>query len=350
MENAVVGFLVEDPSDGRILEANEAACRLLERSEDELVGMTWREITHPEDRESGAQALAQVLREERRSVTIRKRYVSGTGRIVWSDVTLTCVRDGNGRPKYNIAQVVDARADTSLAGISRVIADDPTGDELCAVVLEGLRRPYGAVVYGLYLGVPSEDRLHLVGSAGWCDEDARAVRDIPMSLGVPVVEAAQTGSPIFMRVHNIPEIVPFACEWFERHPWRETGEVAAFPVLSRGKVFGVQYLEFSRHVERSVRNVEAMTTLGHAITPWLMMARRVMETDGPLPAVRGPLHVSDRQRSIVRLVRDGRTNREIAESLGYSEATVRADLSHLSRMLGAHGRREVVMKAGRAGM
>ena len=46
----------------------------------------------------------------------------------------------------------------------------------------------------------------------------------------------------------------------------------------------------------------------------------------------------------------GFSNNHVAEKLGYSEATVRADLSRLYKLLGANGRREVVRKARDSGL
>jgi LuxR family maltose regulon positive regulatory protein len=50
------------------------------------------------------------------------------------------------------------------------------------------------------------------------------------------------------------------------------------------------------------------------------------------------------------LAADGKRNAEIADELGYSEATVRADLSRLYKLLGASGRREIMMRARELGL
>ena len=48
-------------------------------------------------------------------------------------------------------------------------------------------------------------------------------------------------------------------------------------------------------------------------------------------------------------MRDDRSNREIAEELGYSMATIKADITALGHLLGASGRAEILDKAKRAG-
>ena len=56
------------------------------------------------------------------------------------------------------------------------------------------------------------------------------------------------------------------------------------------------------------------------------------------------------QREVLVLMRDGKGNREIAEELGYSVATIKADITALGHLLGASGRAEILDKAKRAGV
>jgi len=49
-------------------------------------------------------------------------------------------------------------------------------------------------------------------------------------------------------------------------------------------------------------------------------------------------------------MREGRVNREIAEDLGYSVATIKADITALGQLLGASGRAEILERAKRAGL
>ena len=60
--------------------------------------------------------------------------------------------------------------------------------------------------------------------------------------------------------------------------------------------------------------------------------------------------ISDRERTILDLVFQGLSNLEIADHLGYSEATVRADLGRMSKMLGVSGRREIVRRVKELGL
>ena len=63
-----------------------------------------------------------------------------------------------------------------------------------------------------------------------------------------------------------------------------------------------------------------------------------------------PLEITARQREVLVLMRDERSNREIAEEFGYSVATIKADITALGQSLGASGRAEILDKAKRAGI
>ena len=63
-----------------------------------------------------------------------------------------------------------------------------------------------------------------------------------------------------------------------------------------------------------------------------------------------PPVLSDRERTILRLVADGASTRDIASDLGVSEATVKTDLSAVFDALGVSTRAEAVARALRSGL
>jgi len=60
--------------------------------------------------------------------------------------------------------------------------------------------------------------------------------------------------------------------------------------------------------------------------------------------------LSDREREILKLIAEGRTNKEIAELLFLSVKTVQAHRANLMRKLGMHDRTELVKYAIRKGI
>jgi diguanylate cyclase (GGDEF)-like protein/PAS domain S-box-containing protein len=94
-------------NDGRLLRVNSAICDLLGRSEAELLTMNFLEVTHPDDRAVGADQIRDLVAGRRRSLRLTKRYVTGQGRTIWGDVTVSAVLNDDGSVRHRIAQILD---------------------------------------------------------------------------------------------------------------------------------------------------------------------------------------------------------------------------------------------------
>lgn len=96
--------------DGRFLAVNRSFCEITGYSEEELLTRDFQGITHPDDLAGDLELAGQLLRGERRSYQLEKRYIHKDGRTVWVRLTGTMVREADGRPKHFIAQVEDITA------------------------------------------------------------------------------------------------------------------------------------------------------------------------------------------------------------------------------------------------
>jgi DNA-binding NarL/FixJ family response regulator len=68
------------------------------------------------------------------------------------------------------------------------------------------------------------------------------------------------------------------------------------------------------------------------------------------PSADGASELSARELEVVRLVADGRSNKEIGEALGLSALTVKSHLARIARKMGTGDRAEMVALAMRAGV
>jgi PAS domain S-box-containing protein len=104
--SAPVGMARVD-MEGRFLYVNEGYCRIVGYEAEELLRMTWQQITHPDDvaRDGGTAGL--VHSGDLDHYTIEKRYVRKDGGTVWVSVWGHLARDEQGEPLFGAAVVVD---------------------------------------------------------------------------------------------------------------------------------------------------------------------------------------------------------------------------------------------------
>ncbi len=114
--------------DGRLRQVNAALTRLLGYSEDQLLKMTFQEITHPDDLELDLTHLNRLVAGEIGSYQIEKRYFTSSGQIVWAILSVALVRDEDGSPLYFISQIQDItnrkRQQHALQDLTEMLAHD----------------------------------------------------------------------------------------------------------------------------------------------------------------------------------------------------------------------------------
>lgn len=94
-------------ADGRLLRVNDAICRMLGRSRDQLLAMTFTEYTHPQDAEEDATPYARQVAGELDSYMLRKRASQADGTTVYLDIHSSSVRDASGGFRYGVRVIQD---------------------------------------------------------------------------------------------------------------------------------------------------------------------------------------------------------------------------------------------------
>jgi PAS domain S-box-containing protein len=106
LENVAVGMAQIGP-DGRWLYMNQRLCDILGYSKEELLNLSFIDITHPEDREVSQRKAADLLAGKIDSYSLEKRYLRKDGTQIWVNLTVTLQRDEQGRPLYGAGVVED---------------------------------------------------------------------------------------------------------------------------------------------------------------------------------------------------------------------------------------------------
>lgn len=102
-----VGMAFTSPESKRWLQFNDRLCEILGYSPEELVNMTWAEITHPDDLAASITEFERVLRGESDGYTIDKRFIRPDGAVVLTTIDVKCVRRKDGSVEMLIATIND---------------------------------------------------------------------------------------------------------------------------------------------------------------------------------------------------------------------------------------------------
>jgi diguanylate cyclase (GGDEF)-like protein/PAS domain S-box-containing protein len=109
-ERAGIGMAVislVEPDAGRYLRVNPALCRIVGRTEEELLRLRFLDITHPEDRDRDVSALRAAIAGGPRVYQAEKRYLRADGSTVWAAVTSSVVLDPDGGVHRAIVHIED---------------------------------------------------------------------------------------------------------------------------------------------------------------------------------------------------------------------------------------------------
>lgn len=93
--------------DQRFIRCNHTFCQFLGYAENELIGKTVGEVTHPDDLNLGLPDLKKLVKGEVELVRTRKRYLRKDGSIVWGEISITLLRGANHQPLYFLPVVQD---------------------------------------------------------------------------------------------------------------------------------------------------------------------------------------------------------------------------------------------------
>jgi len=105
-EQAATGIARVAP-DGKWLEVNHKLCEIVGYNKDELLHLTFQDITHADDLQADLEYVKQMLEGEIQTYSMEKRYIHKKGNIVWINLTVSLIRKLDGSPKFFISVIED---------------------------------------------------------------------------------------------------------------------------------------------------------------------------------------------------------------------------------------------------
>ena len=158
-ELSAVGAAQADPATGRLTRVNKRFCEITGYSADELLALSYRDLTHPEDLALDAARIRAVTQQEAGTWESEKRYIRKDGGIVWVSVNGTLIRGANGQPRRLLATILDitrrleaeqaaALQRHELAHVNRV----STMGQLAASLAHELKQPLTGILSNAQAG------------------------------------------------------------------------------------------------------------------------------------------------------------------------------------------------------
>ncbi|AFZ12130.1 multi-sensor signal transduction histidine kinase [Crinalium epipsammum PCC 9333] len=92
---------------GQWLMVNQKLCEIVGYTQEELLQLTFQDITYSEDLDTDLEYVRQVLADQIQTYSMEKRYICKKGSVIWINLTVSLVRELTGEPKYFIAVIED---------------------------------------------------------------------------------------------------------------------------------------------------------------------------------------------------------------------------------------------------
>jgi PAS domain S-box-containing protein len=130
---------------------NDQYCKMTGYSRSELLGMTFSELTHPEDREPNLEQFKRLIAGVEKNLHVEKRYVAKNGDIIWVIIDSAMIEQSVGEDVkvIAIAQDITKRKVAEMAAESaQKIADEANRakTEFLAFMGHEIRTPLGVIL------------------------------------------------------------------------------------------------------------------------------------------------------------------------------------------------------------
>lgn len=109
-DGSPIGMSLTDPLTDRFLRVNDALCRLIGRNRDELLTLSFHDVTHSDDAAADEQARTVMVDGAVAHHEREKRYLRPDGSLVWVSVHTAPVFGAGGELRGFVSQVLDLTA------------------------------------------------------------------------------------------------------------------------------------------------------------------------------------------------------------------------------------------------
>ncbi len=236
----------------------------------------------------------------------------------------------------------------------RLITTRPDPNAMAQALAKGPFIIYQTFASTIYVPTDGGDALTLIGRWGFGSALDRYAT-VPLTVDFPLVRSFLTGQLLVKQAQtemsNVLATTALAAVLGEQGRNSDGVSVIAMPLQYGGVSIG-GCVSFCTHRGDWTWNDHAYIDGTAALVSMWLQLRNLESQQQTLSGRRAPRTqmLTERQREVLRLVSEGKSNAAIAASLGYSVSTVKNDIASLLTFLGASRRKELVRKAEAAGL
>lgn len=92
---------------GEFIQANRALCDLIGYRPEDLIGMNFLDVAHPDDLQLDADQIQDLISGDANAYQVEKRFYHRGGATLWVRLSVSVMRDADGKARCFLAQVVD---------------------------------------------------------------------------------------------------------------------------------------------------------------------------------------------------------------------------------------------------
>jgi DNA-binding CsgD family transcriptional regulator len=218
-------------------------------------------------------------------------------------------------------------------GLIEHLAQDP----LRAHVLTYLSRelaPSGEPCAVAFAQLSRDGKLHVVAHEGFAQFDPKTVTELHINSERAASVALRNGRLMLFSRSEITELVSDLPQDL-RNYWRSS---AAIPIGLQS----IYFINFREDVTGISDYEEFLNVIGSLLTSFEWNLAEKCGTKKNLWFDEKAMVLTEREERILTLIREGRTNLEIAEEMAYSESLIRQLTVVIYRKLGVSGRKELI--------
>lgn len=222
--------------------------------------------------------------------------------------------------------------------VSFVQRENPSLDQMCQfAILRTFNFMEGFAFFAASLG--PDGIITPMGQYGFSPEVMGSWQRSSIDEDIPTADALKTNNIIWVAdkeswLRDYPHLAQYQNDF-------TTNTFIAWPVSIKGAYLSVLGLCARKEFAPTPALISFFETIGGLIA--LQLSQKTISQNGDLEEVKNLFAIfTRRQREVIHLMKDGLTNTQIANELGFSESTIRQETMRIYEILGAKGRADAV--------